>query len=72
MNSKEEIIDKAKHEEKFELIIKEPNRNPEKFPEGFSVKENIERIERIFSETQKSGAAIHIRGDGRASRFSMS
>lgn len=72
MSSKEEIIDKVKHGEKFELIIKAPNRNPQKFPEDFSVEENIERIEGIFSETQKSGAAIHIRGDGRASRFSMS
>ena len=63
MFNKEEILDKIRHRDSFDLIIKAENRDPEKFP-GNSVEEDEERVERICSEINKSGADVHFRERG--------
>ena len=65
---KEEILDKVRHREEFQLIIKLKNRKPERFP-GTSIEEDEERIEQIISEIKKSGADVHIRQPANPSRI---
>ena len=58
---KEMSLEKIKHREEFQLIIKLKNRKPESFL-GTSIEEDEERIEQIFSGINNPDEVVHLRG----------